>query len=218
MGVSKVVYGSETLIDLTQDSVSSEVLLSGYTAHGANGEAVTGTYEDKDAHYSIGYTQSSRVVKLTGTDGGSNSQFTLPNASASVSGLLTSTFFSMLNATDNYIVETGSNSDTSAAMQWRWLKLNNGFAIAWGYRSLSQKAETAWGSMYYTAIAAQNAPFTWTGAPYEWAQINSNGYYFCLNNAVATTTKTGSYYAVCPTKQSTARTVQFTVLQIGRWK
>ena len=43
MGVNKVVYGSEVLIDLTGDTVKADKLLSGYTAHGANGELITGT-------------------------------------------------------------------------------------------------------------------------------------------------------------------------------
>ena len=40
--ISKVVYGNETLIDLTSDTVDSAHLLSGYTAHGADGALVTG--------------------------------------------------------------------------------------------------------------------------------------------------------------------------------
>ena len=42
MGISKVVLGDETLIDLTSDSVSSENLLQGAKAHGANGEEIIG--------------------------------------------------------------------------------------------------------------------------------------------------------------------------------
>lgn len=42
MGVSKVVLGEETLVDLTNDSVNEENLLEGATAHGANGEPVKG--------------------------------------------------------------------------------------------------------------------------------------------------------------------------------
>lgn len=41
--ISKVVYGNTTLIDLTSDTVEASKLLSGYTAHGRDGEAVTGT-------------------------------------------------------------------------------------------------------------------------------------------------------------------------------
>lgn len=43
MAISKVIYGNTTLIDLTSDTVDSAHMLSGYTAHGADGEAVTGS-------------------------------------------------------------------------------------------------------------------------------------------------------------------------------
>lgn len=42
MGISKVIYGGETLIDLTQDTITAEKLLKGYTAHGADGELING--------------------------------------------------------------------------------------------------------------------------------------------------------------------------------
>ena len=45
MAISKVVYGGETLIDLTADTITKEKLLKGYTAHGANGEPIVGTCE-----------------------------------------------------------------------------------------------------------------------------------------------------------------------------
>lgn len=41
--VSKVVFGNETIMDISQDTVDAAHLLSGYTAHGSDGEAVTGT-------------------------------------------------------------------------------------------------------------------------------------------------------------------------------
>lgn len=43
MAISKVVYGGNTLIDLTADTIKADKLLEGYTAHGADGELVTGT-------------------------------------------------------------------------------------------------------------------------------------------------------------------------------
>lgn len=43
MGVSKVVYGENTLVDLTADTVTAETLVEGATAHDAAGNAVTGT-------------------------------------------------------------------------------------------------------------------------------------------------------------------------------
>lgn len=43
MAINKVVYGDQTLVDLTQDSVSAENLLEGETAHDRSGVPVTGT-------------------------------------------------------------------------------------------------------------------------------------------------------------------------------
>ncbi len=43
MGNSKVVFGDATLIDLTGDTVTADKLLSGYTAHDAAGNQITGT-------------------------------------------------------------------------------------------------------------------------------------------------------------------------------
>ncbi len=42
---NKVVYGGQTLIDLTEDTVTADTLLAGYTAHNAAGEAIVGTLE-----------------------------------------------------------------------------------------------------------------------------------------------------------------------------
>lgn len=43
MAVNRVDYGGNTLIDLTADTVTAEALLVGFTAHGADGEPITGT-------------------------------------------------------------------------------------------------------------------------------------------------------------------------------
>lgn len=43
MAVNKVVYGNNTLIDISRDTVTAETLASGVTAHNARGEAITGT-------------------------------------------------------------------------------------------------------------------------------------------------------------------------------
>ena len=43
MANSKIIYAGQTLIDLTADTVVADKLLKGFTAHGANGELVTGT-------------------------------------------------------------------------------------------------------------------------------------------------------------------------------
>lgn len=75
MAVSKVVLGDETLIDLTGDSVSSENLLQGETAHGANGEEViggvvvtpmyTGTKSAIEEAIALGQITEDAVVNIT---------------------------------------------------------------------------------------------------------------------------------------------------------
>lgn len=76
MAISKVIYGGETLIDLTADSVTKDKLLKGYTAHGADGEVINGACEfdanTQDATATAaeilaGKTAYNKGVKVTGT-------------------------------------------------------------------------------------------------------------------------------------------------------
>lgn len=53
MGVSKVVYDGQTLVDLTTDSVTPDALLEGVTAHGADGEIIVGTLPLSGLNYVI---------------------------------------------------------------------------------------------------------------------------------------------------------------------
>lgn len=56
MAISRVDYGGQTLVDLTRDTVTAERLQSGYTAHGANGEIITGT--------GLIYTESADITPI----------------------------------------------------------------------------------------------------------------------------------------------------------
>lgn len=74
--INKVVFGGETLIDLTGDTVSTSSLLSGTTAHDASGTVITGacTYDSDTsgdtatvAEILTGKTAHARGALLTGT-------------------------------------------------------------------------------------------------------------------------------------------------------
>lgn len=51
MGVSKVIFGGDTLIDLTNDSVTADMLAKGAAAHDAAGEQIVGTLDVKGTFY-----------------------------------------------------------------------------------------------------------------------------------------------------------------------
>lgn len=76
MAISKVVYGGRVLMDLTADTVQADKLLKGITAHGADGEPITGACTfDSDtqdataaaAEILSGKTAYVRGAKVTGT-------------------------------------------------------------------------------------------------------------------------------------------------------
>lgn len=76
MAYNKIIYGGNTLIDLTADTVDAAHLLSGKTAHGADGEIVEGTCtydaDTSDANASAADILLSKTAykdgaKLTGT-------------------------------------------------------------------------------------------------------------------------------------------------------
>lgn len=89
MAISKVVFGSEILIDLTADTVTADKLSQGITAHGKDGEPITGTntfdVDSSDATAAVaeilsGKTAYARGQKLTGT---------MPNNEAFTSNITT---------------------------------------------------------------------------------------------------------------------------------
>lgn len=54
MPVSKVIYGNNTLVDLTSDTVTADKLVKGVTAHSADGTLITGTLDILEQLYPIG--------------------------------------------------------------------------------------------------------------------------------------------------------------------
>lgn len=76
MAINKIVYGDQTLLDLTGDTVTADKVLHGYTYHGKDGEPYSGTCDydvnSQDATVAVaeilqGKTGYARGAKLTGT-------------------------------------------------------------------------------------------------------------------------------------------------------
>lgn len=98
MAINKVIYGGETLIDLTSDTVTADKMLTGYTAHDKSGAPVTGTCDydsnTQDAtataaellETKTAYVNGSKVTgnmpnrgAVTGTIAEKDGQYTVPN-------------------------------------------------------------------------------------------------------------------------------------------
>lgn len=87
MGKSKIVFGGEVLMDLTADTVKPQHLLKGYTAHGADGEKITGTCEF-DANTQDATAADSEILKgKTAYVKGTKKTGTMPN-NGGVSGTI----------------------------------------------------------------------------------------------------------------------------------
>ena len=86
--ISTVVFGGNTLIDLTQDTVVADKLLQGYTAHGADGNVVTGTCTYDSNTQDATASDSEILVGKTAYVKGSKKTGTMPNNGA-VAGAIT---------------------------------------------------------------------------------------------------------------------------------
>lgn len=77
--INKVVFGNETLIDLTADTVTAADILTGKTAHDRSGAPITGTCT-YDADTSDGTATASEILAgQTAYAGGAEITGTMPN-------------------------------------------------------------------------------------------------------------------------------------------
>lgn len=96
MAISKVIYGGQTLIDLTADTVTADKLLTGYKAHGADGEIVEGacTFDanTQDATATaaeilkgkIAYNKGNRIIGSMNNNGAVNGTISTKNGTYTV--------------------------------------------------------------------------------------------------------------------------------------
>lgn len=64
MAINKVVYGTTILVDLSDDTVTADTMLSGTTAHSKSGEIITGTID-----FATIYTGNDTPSDAIGSDG-----------------------------------------------------------------------------------------------------------------------------------------------------
>lgn len=99
MAINKVIYGGETLIDLTGDTISPDKLAKGYTAHDKSGAQITGT-STKDSDTSDATASVSEILSgKTAYVRGSKVTGDMPNNGA-VAGTIAS-------KTDEYTIPIG---------------------------------------------------------------------------------------------------------------
>lgn len=80
MGINQIIYGDKELINLRNDTVDEEHLVSGYTAHDRHGNAITGTNmfdcnsadatatADKIANGYVAYSKGERIIGTNTND------------------------------------------------------------------------------------------------------------------------------------------------------
>lgn len=67
MGINKIIYGGNTLIDLTNDTVTADTLAKGVVAHAATGEQIVGTMSGGGGEPIEVYEDADGYVVVTGT-------------------------------------------------------------------------------------------------------------------------------------------------------
>lgn len=101
---------------------------------------------------------------------------------------------------------------------WRGLKWSNGYAFVWGRAGIDASASKPWGSMYYGDVGAQSYPFTWKSQPWEITSLLRSKNFLLLDNEENTTTKTASYYTVCPVQKTSTSRCWITYMVAGWWR
>lgn len=91
MAYSKIIYGGNVLIDLTGDTVAADKLLAGVTAHGKDGEEITGTCAYDAATGDATAAEGDILLGKTAYVKGAKKTGTMPNRGAVTGTIATKT-------------------------------------------------------------------------------------------------------------------------------
>lgn len=96
--------------------------------------------------------------------------------------------------------------------EWTYRKWSDKTYECWKTKSFSTTVASAWGSTYYTNVAAQSYPVTFTSLPYEVATLNDGTKtLFLANNDVRQTkSSTSGYLVMRPTNAGVTITYNIT--------
>ncbi len=185
MAVNKVVYGSETLIDLTEDTATADTVADGYTLHLANGTRATGT-----AKYAASATSGGSALNTEG----------IPYAAVdntSTATVFTATVPGITELKDGTVMMLHNGVVTSAS----GFTVNiNGLGAKPCYSNMTNATRettifnVAYTMMfvYSTALDSGNGGW-WIYRGYD-ANTNTIGYQLRTNSTVLTVTDTARYY------------------------
>ena len=80
--VNKVVYNGSTLVDLTEDTVSPDTLINGYTAHNKSGAPITGNAviptKVSELQNDAGYLKTTTMISVSNMSEGTT--YTFPDS------------------------------------------------------------------------------------------------------------------------------------------
>lgn len=141
MNVNKVVYNGNTLVDLTNDTVTADNLASGVTAHAADGSSVTGLLPKVEIDSELSSTSTNPVQNKVINSALANkmnvdaitSGFALTDATSSIQWRQGSQAAGSINATDY----TGTSAKATAD--------GNGDTISTTYAKLA--SENTWSAL-----------------------------------------------------------------------
>ena len=115
---NKVIFGDQTLIDLTSDTVTAADMLAGITAHDGSGAPITGTITVKtNSDVSLVNT----TMTIPAGYYGSTINYDIPGVEVPIPESGTNTFYITLpngvNDTITFIFEVDSNGNTDISEQ-----------------------------------------------------------------------------------------------------